>query len=269
MYNIIPSFLTWQRLSSSINKLLKTPEYILYFIVLNSPVFYKVYHSSFEPGLFLFSYVYCGGIQGIINSVLYYISDVFFFGKLVGDEWKQTKFYDVVIQNSDAAYLYILGTTVYTSCTILPKTLQWTFVFPGYANMLLQLFYVSLLHDGVFTFIHYWVHKVSWLRISHLKWHHECPFHIGNSRCALAASGLEALIRDLYSAFIPTYIIGFCGIPFYAHNWIIYYSLYSFWAMYVHTGKNKYHLIHHTTNSFSNYGLYYLTDYMIGTLRLK
>ena len=121
----------------------------------------------------------------------------------------------------------------------------------------------------MFTIIHYIVHKNTKFKISHFKYHHDCDFNVGLSRCAIAAEGYEALFRDLLSAYISTYIIGLFGYNFYGYIWIIYYSLYSLWAMYVHTGKNKYHLIHHTTNPQSNYGLYYISDFLIGTLYLK
>jgi len=269
MHNIVPGFLTIERLSNFNNKLLTTTEYFTHFLLVNSPLIYTIYTNQFNTQIFLFSYFLCGFFQGFINTVLYYISDILFFGKLVDvNEWKKTKFYEIVVYNTDATYLYVIGAMAYTSYTVVPKSLQWTLEYPGYTISSLQLIYLFFLHDIFFYIIHFGVHKIRCLRIPHLKWHHECPFEIGNSRCAIATEGSEGLLRDLYSATIPTYIISYFHGPFYGYNWILYYSFYSFWAMYIHTGKNKYHLIHHSNNSFSNYGLYYLSDFLMGTLKL-
>ena len=40
-------------------------------------------------------------------------------------------------------------------------------------------------------------------------------------------------------------------------------------AMYVHTGVNTYHALHHGKKPNRNYGLYYITDFVFGTLDLK
>ena len=146
--------------------------------------------------------------------------------------------------------------------------MKWVFTAPGVVETIFQLLLVALLHDIFFTFIHYVVHKVPSLRISHLRWHHECPFDVGSSRCALASEGIELAVRDLYSVIVPTYIMGYCGMPFNGHLWVPYYSLYSLWTMYVHTGVNKYHRLHYESNPNRNYGLYYITDYFMGTLNL-
>lgn len=268
--HIIPNFLRYERLSNFINSVFITSEYLAHFILVNSPVLYTIHNNNFNINTFLFSYLVCGIFQGVINSVLYYVSDILFFGKPIDvGEWKKTVFYNLVVYNTDATYLYVIGAMSYTSLTVIPNPIKWTLVYPGYKTMMLQLFYLFILHDMFFTFIHYWVHKIKYYRLNHLKWHHECPFHIGSSRCAIATEGVEGLLRDLYSATIPTYIISYFSSPFYGYTWLVYYSVYSFWAMYIHTGVNLYHKLHHTKNSNRNYGLYYISDYIMGTLELK
>jgi len=268
---LIPNFLSYERILNFKNNLIKEPMYLLHFILFNSPVLYQIYKNKFEMKIFIFSYLIGGIFQGFINTFLYYLSDKYFFGKEIDiKKWSSTSFYNLVIYNTDSLYLYVLGSMVYISLSILPESIKWTLKYPGLENCIYQFLYLFLLHDILFTIIHYTVHKITYLRTSHIKLHHECPFEIGSSRCAIATEGVEGLIRDLYSATIPTYIIGILGIGnFYAYTWILYYSLYSFWAMYIHTGVNNYHKIHHLNNSSSNYGLYYITDYLIGTLKLK
>jgi sterol desaturase/sphingolipid hydroxylase (fatty acid hydroxylase superfamily) len=184
-------------------------------------------------------------------------------------KWKETRFYNLVIQNTDSVYLYALGAAIYPFLTIVPDSIKWSFASLDVTTTLLQVGTVALLHDITFTAIHYTVHKIPSLRADHLFYHHDCPFEIGSSRCTLASGGIEAIIRDLYSLLIPTFIMGCCGMPFNAYIWIPYYSLYSLWAMYIHTGVNTYHNLHHTENSSRNYGIYYITDYVLGTLDLK
>jgi sterol desaturase/sphingolipid hydroxylase (fatty acid hydroxylase superfamily) len=204
---------------------------------------------------------------GVINAYLYHLSDILFYGKPLDiEKWKKTQFYELVIYNGDSTYMYTLGGMAYMSLKTFPECIRWTLEFPGMTPVLLQLFLLFIMHDFFFYGIHYYVHKLPKYRVLHLKWHHECPFDVGSSRCALATEGYEGLLRDLYSATIPTYIISFCGYPFYGYIWIFYYSIYSFWAMYVHTGVNVYHNLHHSINSSRNYGLYYISDYVFGTL---
>ena len=266
---LYPNFLRLERLTDFKNILLKTPEYLFHFLIVNSPIAYTLYNNTFNINIFCVAYLGCGILQGIINSILYYVSDILFFGKQIDiNLWKKTNFYNLSVYNTDATYLYVIGAMAYTSLTIVPESMRWTISYPGYWIILLQIFNLFILHDVFFTFIHYFVHKIKYFRIPHLKWHHDCPFDIGSSRCATATEGIEGLFRDLYSAFIPTYIISYCGIPFSCYTWIIYYSLYSFWAMYIHTGVNIYHKIHHSANYNLNYGIYYITDYLIGTLVL-
>jgi sterol desaturase/sphingolipid hydroxylase (fatty acid hydroxylase superfamily) len=166
-------------------------------------------------------------------------------------------------------YYYIIGATAYTCLTVVPKSIRWTLDFPGYNVMFLQILLTTIIHDFFFALVHYIIHKVPKLRISHLKIHHECPFDIVNSRCVLASNGAEAVFRDLYTVVLPTFIIGYFGMPYYVYTWLIYYSLYSFWAMYIHSGVNAYHRIHHSETPNLNYGLYYITDYLLGTLVLE
>jgi sterol desaturase/sphingolipid hydroxylase (fatty acid hydroxylase superfamily) len=204
---------------------------------------------------------------GVINAYSYHLSDILFYGKPLDiEKWKKTQFYELVIYNGDSTYMYTLGGMAYMSLKTFPECIRWTLEFPGMTPVLLQLFLLFIMHDFFFYGIHYYVHKLPKYRVLHLKWHHECPFDVGSSRCALATEGYEGLLRDLYSATIPTYIISFCGYPFYGYIWIFYYSIYSFWAMYVHTGVNVYHNLHHSINSSRNYGLYYISDYVFGTL---
>jgi hypothetical protein len=268
--NLLPNFLKYERLMNFKDSLFSQPMYMSHFALFNIPLFYTIYNNTFDIYVFAFSYFTCGILQGVINSILYYVSDILFFGKPINtDEWKATKFYDLVVYNTDATYLYVIGSMAYSSMTVIPEKMQWTLVYPGFTISILQLLQLCVLHDIFFTFIHYTVHKIESLRISHLKWHHECPFHIGSSRCAIATEGIEGLFRDLYSATIPTYIISFFGQPFYGYNWLLYYSVYSFWAMYIHTGVNVYHKLHHMENSRRNFGLYYISDYVLGTLVLN
>ncbi len=264
-------FLRYERFSQFSKKLITTPPYIGNFIILNTPLIYTIVNKTFDWNTFLFSYIGCGIIQGgIINAYLYYISDVFFYGKPLDiEKWKKTEFYELVIYNGDSTYIYGLGAMAYSSLKILPTGIRWTLEYTNIHSMIIQLFLLFILHDFFFYFIHYYVHKFKYFRIQHLKWHHECPFDIGSSRCAIATEGFEGLLRDIYSATLPTYIISYCGLPFYGYNWILYYSLYSLWAMYIHTGVNVYHRLHHNANSRNNYGLYYISDYVFGTLDLK
>jgi len=270
MYKLIPPFLTKNRLHIFFNVLLSTPMYFIHFIIFNSPLFYTIYNKQFNINIFIFSYLICGIFQGIINTLLYYISDVLFFNKFIDiSKWKKTIFYDIIIYNTDSTYLYILGSIVYLSLLIIPKSIQWTLVHPRYNIIIIQLFLLFIVHDLIFYLIHYNIHKINYLKILHIKLHHDCPFDIISSRCALATDGFEGLIRDLYSISIATYIISFFIHNFYAYNWLLYYTFYSFWSMYLHTGVNIYHKIHHISDFNSNYGLYYISDYIMGTINLK
>ena len=266
--NIAP-FLTRDRLSTFFQTAISRQNYIGLFVILNTPLLYTIYNNTFDLYTVIFCYLYCGIFQGIINTFLYKVSDVFFHGKPIDMEaWKATRFYKHVIFNTDSVYLYILGATTYMALTVLPESIKWTYAPIGYTEIIAQLGIVAVLHDVLFTLFHYIIHKVPSLRVKHLKYHHDCPLELGSSRCTVASDGIEALVRDLYSSFIPTLIIGCFGMPFNSYLWVPYYSFYSLWAMYVHTGVNKYHRLHHTTNSSRNYGLYYITDYLVGTLDL-
>jgi len=267
---IIPGFLQPERLSNFSHKLVTDFEYLFFFIFINTPLAYTIYNNTFDMRIFLITYIGFGIGQGVINAFLYYVSDVCFFGKKVDmDVYKKTIFYNFITENLDSVYFYVLGATTYTALTIVPESIRWTLDFPGYNMMFLQILCVALLHDVFFTIIHYVVHKIPYLRLPHMKIHHDCPFDIVNSRCAVSAIGAEALLRDLYSAVLPTYIVSYFGMPFYAPSWILYYSVYSLWAMYVHSGVNAYHRIHHSKTPNLNYGLYYLSDYLLGTLVLE
>jgi sterol desaturase/sphingolipid hydroxylase (fatty acid hydroxylase superfamily) len=264
----IAPFLTKERFSNWLSTIINSNNAILNFLLLNSPLLYTIYNNTFSINIFLFAYIYCGFFQGIINNYLYTLCDVYFHGKPIDiKEWKATRFYDLVIFNTDSVYLHVLGATIYTALTVVPDSIKWSFTPFGYMDIL-QLCIVAVLHDVFFTLIHYIVHKIPFLRTLHLTYHHDCPFDIGSSRCTLAADGSEAIVRDLYSLVIPTYIVGYCGMPFNAYLWVPYYTLYSLWALYIHTGVNKYHRLHHTQNSSRNYGIYYITDYFMGTLDL-
>jgi len=263
---VLPEFLSIPRLHRYYNNICQ-PHCLSAAILLNLPTIYTLCSNRFDAHIFVFSYFLCGIFQGCINSGLYYISDIAFSGKVIDeDEWKKNRFYDNVIYNTDTTYFYALGSMAYFSCVVVPDTLRWSFDFPGYASVAIQFFYVILFHDLFFTTMHYGVHKIPPLRTVHIKMHNECPFRIAGGRCAIATESFEGIFLDLYSATFATYIIGYLFQPFYGYLWIPYYSAYSFWSMYIHTGKNKYHLIHHTTTPYSNYGLYYFTDYLIGTL---
>ena len=120
-----------------------------------------------------------------------------------------------------------------------------------------------------FALVLYILHKVSFLRLPHFKFHHDCSFEVGSSRCAIASEGGEALFRDLLSATVPTYIIGLLSFNFYGYLWVLYCSFYSFWAMYVHTGVHRYHALHHGIKPHRNYGLYYITDFFHWNAGLK
>jgi hypothetical protein len=267
---ILPGFLQPERLSVFSHTLVTDMGFLSFFVFFNAPLAYTIYNNTFDMNIFIATYIGFGIGQGIINTCLYYVSDVCFFGKKIDiDSFKKTIFYEYITLNLDTVYLYLLGAITYTASTVVPESIRWTFIFPGYKYIFLQIFLVSILHDIFFTLIHYVVHKIPYLRLTHMKIHHDCPFDIVNSRCAISATGEEALIRDLYSAVLPTYIVGYFGMPFYAPSWILYYSVYSLWAMYVHSGVNIYHRIHHSKTPNVNYGLYYITDYLIGTLVLE
>lgn len=264
-------FLQYDRFLNFLQKVTTTPIYMFHFILFNSPLFYTIINNTFDWNSFLFSYIGCGIVQGgVINAYLYYLSDVLFHGKQLDiEKWKKTVFYDLVIYNGDSTYIYTLGSMAYMSLKTVPVSIRWTLEYPDTNAIFLQLCMLFVLHDFFFYGIHYYVHKIQYLRMQHLKWHHDCPFDIGSSRCAIATEGFEGLLRDIYSAVIPTYIISYCGLPFYGYNWLFYYSVYSFWAMYIHTGVNVYHKLHHSVNSSRNYGLYYLSDAILGTLDLR
>jgi sterol desaturase/sphingolipid hydroxylase (fatty acid hydroxylase superfamily) len=267
---LVPGFLQKERLSNFSHEVMNEYGFLSFFLVFNTPLAYTIYNSTFDIRKFLTAYVVCGIGQGFINTGLYFVSDLLFFGKKVDtDALKKTVFYEYISLNLDTIYLYLLGATTYTALTVVPQSIRWTMDFPGYKQMVFQIVCVAILNDVFFSLIHYVIHKIPYLRISHMKLHHDCPFDIANSRCAVSATGVEALVRDLYSAILPTYIVGYFGMPFYVYSWLLYYSIYSFWAMYVHSGVNVYHRIHHSKTPNLNYGLYYITDYFMGTLVLE
>ena len=266
---VIPNFLHLERITNLMTYTISSYETILFFAVLNSPLAYTIYNNTFNFDIFVVSYLVCGILQGVIATFLYYIVDILIVGKpLDVENWKKTKFYQVVTYNLDATYIYILGASTYTALTVVPESIRWTLVYPGYKSIMLQVLLIAILHDFFFTTIHYAIHKIPYFRVIHIQIHHKCPFEIGSSRCAISSIGLEALVRDLFSLIIPTYIIGYFGLPFYGHIWIFYYSLYILWAMYSHTGLDVYHTLHHSKNPELNYGLYFITDYFMGTLVL-
>jgi len=261
---MLPHFLNLKRLQQFKNNVIGNTAYLGQFLICNTPLVYTIYNKTFNLQIFIFSYVGCGLLQGFINSILYYVSDIYFFGKRIDEtssEWKSSPFYNLVIYNTDASFLYLIGSGCYTSLTVIPEPFRWTLTYPGFTTCVIQFVLLFLLHDVSFTFLHYVFHKTPSLRISHLKLHHDCPFHIGNSRCAIATEGL---LSELYSIIFVTYFL-----HFYGYLWILYYSIYSFWNMYMHTGLNKYHKLHHSEKTTRNYGLYYITDYLIGTLDLN
>ena len=160
----------------------------------------------------------------------------------------QTAMYQDVFFNTDSTYLYILGGIAYISVRLLPEQIRWSLDYPGYRICLLQLLLLSYAWF-FFAIVQYLLHKVRlFLRLSHFKFHHDCSFEVGSSRCAIASEGGEALLRDLLSAIAPTYIIGTFGINFYGYLLVSYYSAYFFFAKYAHTGVSTYHALHHGKN---------------------
>jgi sterol desaturase/sphingolipid hydroxylase (fatty acid hydroxylase superfamily) len=267
---IIPNFLHLDRIVDLFIYTFSSYESIFFFTAMNGSLAYTLYNNTFKMDIFVFSYLICGILQGTINSILYYLVDVLIVGKPLDVEaWKKTKFYQMVVYNLDGGYIYILGGSTYTALTLAPESMQWTLVYPGYKSIILQVLLLALLHDFFFTTIHYAVHKIPYFRAPHFQIHHNCPFEIGSSRCAISSTGNEALVRDLYSGIIPTYIISYFFMPFYGYIWIYYYSIYTLWAMYSHTGLSFYHTLHHSKNPELNYGLYFITDYFMGTLVLN
>ena len=259
---IIPGFLLPYRIFNYINIFLTDKYHFFGFILLNSPLLYSIYNKTFTYNAFMYSYLLCGVLQGIVNNYLYTLSDYIFHKKSVDlKEWSIQSIYKQVTLVSDVTYLYGIGSMTYMSIVVIPEPYRWNFMYPGIFNIMKQLSMLIAIHDFIFYGVHYIVHKIPSLRHSHMKIHHECPFEIGSSRCALASNESEAFVRDLLSAIVSTYFINF-----YAHIWILYYTFYSFWAMYLHTGANKYHLLHHSKKSMRNYGLYYLSDYVFNTL---
>lgn len=262
---MLPRFLTASGVKNVFLRILEDPKRILLLFMMVAPPF-----IDFDIHRVAFSYLFCGVIQGLINSAFYPICDRCFFGKEIDiKQWSQTVMYKDAVFNTDSAYLYILGGIAYISVKFLPEQIRWSLDYPGYQVCLLQLLMIFIMHDILFTLVHYVVHKVSFLRVSHFKFHHDCPFEVANSRCTVASEGGEALVRDLLTAVVPTYILGALSINFYGYLWVLYYSIYSFWALYVHTGVNRYHALHHGIKPHRNYGLYYITDFFIGTLDLK
>jgi sterol desaturase/sphingolipid hydroxylase (fatty acid hydroxylase superfamily) len=262
---MLPRFLTASGVKNVLVTVFKDPKRVLFFFIMVAPPFINL-----DIHKVIFSYLFCGVSQGLINTALYSICDRCFFGKEIDiKQWSQTKMYKDVVFNTDATYIYVLGGFAYISVQFLPEPIRWSFDYPGYKNCLLQLLLIAIMHDIFFTIVHIVVHKVSFWRESHIKLHHDCPFEVGNSRCAIAAEAEEALVRDLLTALVPTYIVGALCSNFYGYLWVLYYSVYTFWAMYVHTGVNRYHALHHGIKPHRNYGLYYITDFFIGTLDLK
>lgn len=268
--NTIAPFLTRERLLKKVEHIKNDYEYAMNIIILNAPLMYTIYYSTFNINIFLFSYLCTGLLQGCITSLLYKICDNLYSKKTTNfEKWKVTQFYDNVVLNFDSAYLYAIGSTVYGSLTIVPQSIKWELECISLYNFCIQFILLGLLHDIFFTFFHYIIHKIPILKKSHYELHHKCPIDIGSSRCTYSSSGLEALFRDLYTAFIPTYLMGYFGLKFNAYVWMPYYTLYTFWSLYIHTGQNVYHSLHHSSKSTRNYGIYYITDYVIGTLELK
>jgi len=244
--------------------------FLFFTALFNSPLVYHLCTNQFDFHIFAFSYLGCGILQGSINYQLYKLSDILFFGKPIDLKlWKSNPFYELSTFNAQISYANAIGYNVYNSLTIFPKPIQWTLDFPSWPIIAKELAVVFLLHDFFFTMSHIIIHKIPHLRTPHMKLHHDCPFHIGSSRCATAGDSSEVFVRDLYTLFLACHLsYYFTGTPFYAYLWIPYYSVYSFWAMYVHTGVNIYHGLHHGNRPNRNYGLYYVTDYLIGTLDL-
>jgi hypothetical protein len=69
--DIIPSFLTPKRIYNSAVIFSSDKYHFFGFFLLNSPLFYSLYSKTFTYNAFVYSYVYCGIFQGIINHYLY------------------------------------------------------------------------------------------------------------------------------------------------------------------------------------------------------
>ena len=258
----IPGFLTPTRIYNYVEKVLTDPWHFYGIFFVNAPLIYSIYNNTFTFNAFCYSYLLCGVGQGVINNYLYILSDYAFHEKPPNlQAWLKLPISKQVILLSDATYLYAIGSMVYMSSVTIPEPYRWNYTYPGIYSIMQQLFMIMIIHDFVFYGIHYIVHKIPYLRHSHMKLHHECPFEIGGGRCILAANESEGFVRDLFSAIVSTYFVNFYG-----HAWMLYYTCYSLWAMYIHTGANKYHLLHHSNRPMRNYGLYYLSDYVFNTL---
>jgi sterol desaturase/sphingolipid hydroxylase (fatty acid hydroxylase superfamily) len=267
--NTVAPFLTKERLSKKIDHLKNDYEYGLNIFLLNIPLLYTIIYGTFNINIFLFSYLFTGLFQGCVTSLLYKICDSLYSTKTTDfNEWKKSTFYDNVTLNFDSAYLYAIGASVYGALTFIPSCIRWELKSITLYDACIQLCLLALLHDVFFTLTHYIIHKVPILRQSHIELHHKCPIDIASSRCTYSSSGLEALFRDLYTAFIPTFLMGYLGLTFNAYVWAPYYTMYTYWSLYIHTGHNIYHTLHHSKRSTRNYGIYYITDYLIGTLEL-
>jgi hypothetical protein len=83
---IIPGFLQPERLSNFSHNLVTDFDYLITFFILNTPLVYTIYNNIFDMRIFINAYIVCGIIQGIIISMLYFTSDMLFFGKKIDIE---------------------------------------------------------------------------------------------------------------------------------------------------------------------------------------
>jgi hypothetical protein len=247
-----------------IKQTIKNPKNVVTVLLLNYGLLYTLYNHTFDKDAFVFSYLYCGIGQGFINAFLHAMLDYIQGNHLDTSEWKQDKYIKYVDYSKGAAYMVAIPGLVYNSLTIMPRL--WSFDFPGWSAVLFQGTYSILFFDLIFYMVHYTIHKIPKFRIPHLKIHHGCDVKKYAGHCTIAGEPLESLIRDLLTVYIPTHCIP--GGIFYAWLWVPYYSMYSWWALYVHSGRNNYHTLHHTKHPDQNFGLFYLWDYLFRTLTL-
>ena len=82
---MLPRFLNLKRLQQFKNNVIGNTAYLGQFLICNTPLVYTIYNKTFNLQIFIFSYVGCGILQGFINSILYYVSDIYFFGKRIDE----------------------------------------------------------------------------------------------------------------------------------------------------------------------------------------
>ena len=142
------------------------------------------------------------------------------------------------------------------------RFMGWKHEWSDWRINIIHLFIMMIGVDIGFYFVHYLFHTIPYLQKKHA-YHHDCDMKTVGSLCTLDDDYFEAFLRD----YLPVVLSSFLCYDFHIYTYNLFYIIYTWWAFYIHSTLNTYHSNHHKYYN-CNYGVFYITDYIMGSIQL-